>query len=147
MLNRTIEKQHSRKKTFKQNLNDFWQLLELNAINENRTRTFKQNLNDFPDAKIAMTIPVSTWVSLDSKGKADEEEGFREMCFFLGQQHQDNPPKPTNERVYLKERPPMTIFTRLNNWKQRQRERYRETERHRERGRDSQQDREREKDR
>ena len=55
-----------------------------------------------------MTIPVSTWVDASEEG----EEGSREMCFFLGEQHQQNPPKPTNELVYFKERPAMTVFTR-----------------------------------
>ena len=57
-----------------------------------------------------MTIPVSTWVDASVEG----EEGSREMCFFLGEQHQQNPPKPTNELVYFKERPAMTVFTRYS---------------------------------
>ena len=58
-----------------------------------------------------MTIPVSTWVDASAEG----EEGSREMSFFLGEQHQQNPPKPTNELVYFKERPAMTVFTRYFN--------------------------------
>jgi hypothetical protein len=56
-----------------------------------------------------MTVPVSTWVSVSSDGS----EEFREMCFFIGEEFQENPPKPTNELVFIKERPTMTIFTRL----------------------------------
>jgi hypothetical protein len=63
----------------------------------------------FPEKKIAMTVPVSTWVSVSSDGT----EEFREMCFFIGEEFQENPPKPTNELVFIKERPTMTIFTRL----------------------------------
>ena len=55
-----------------------------------------------------MTVPVSTWVSVSSDGT----EEFREMCFFIGEEFQENPPKPTNELVFIKERPTMTIFTR-----------------------------------
>ncbi|TRY79576.1 hypothetical protein TCAL_11193 [Tigriopus californicus] len=58
--------------------------------------------------KIAMTIPVSTWVSTEKQGA----EQSREMCFYIGQDIQDNPPKPTNEHVYIVERKPMTILTR-----------------------------------
>lgn len=59
-------------------------------------------------SKIAMTVPVSTWVSLTPDGK----EEFREMAFFLGQDQQASPLKPTNEKVYLRERPGVTVFTR-----------------------------------
>ena len=58
--------------------------------------------------KIAMTVPVSTWVSVPIDGS----EEFREMCFFIGEEFQEKPPKPTNELVFIKERPTMTIFTR-----------------------------------
>lgn len=61
------------------------------------------------ESKIAMTVPVSTWVSLTSDGK----EEFREMAFFLGQDQQEKPLKPTNDKVYLRERPGVTVFTRF----------------------------------
>ena len=56
-----------------------------------------------------MTVPVSTWVSLTSDGK----EEFRDMAFFLGQDQQEKPLKPTNDKVYLRERPGVTVFTRF----------------------------------
>ena len=55
-----------------------------------------------------MTVPVSTWVGMTSEGA----EETREMCFYLGKEHQENPPKPTNEKVFITERPAITIFTR-----------------------------------
>ena len=55
-----------------------------------------------------MTVPVSTWVSLTPEGT----EEFREMAFFLGNDHQADPPKPTNEKVFINERPGVTVFTR-----------------------------------
>ena len=62
----------------------------------------------FPETKVAMTVPVSTWVSLTPEGT----EEFREMAFFLGNDHQADPPKPTNEKVFINERPGVTVFTR-----------------------------------
>lgn len=56
-----------------------------------------------------MTAPVSTWVSLTTDGK----EEFREMAFFLGKDQQQKLLKPTNDKVYIRERPGVTVFTRL----------------------------------
>ena len=52
---------------------------------------------------IDMTTPVSTkW----HKGELHEE------CFYLNNEHQANPPKPTSPDVYIVTRPAMTIYTR-----------------------------------
>jgi hypothetical protein len=57
--------------------------------------------------EIAMTIPVSTkWTKL-SDGTFQKE-----MCFYLSEEYQANPPQPTNSRVYIVNRPAMTIYTR-----------------------------------
>ena len=56
-----------------------------------------------------MTIPVSIYV-VPVEGEDDPEE--REMCFFIGEEHQANPPTPTNPDVYIQARPEMRIVTR-----------------------------------
>ena len=53
---------------------------------------------------IDMTTPVST------KWKKDE---LHEECFYLNNEHQANPPKPTSPDVYIVTRPAMTIYTRF----------------------------------
>ena len=57
--------------------------------------------------EIAMTVPVSTKWSKQSDGSY-----VKEMCFYITEQYQDNTPQPTNPRVYIVNRPPMTVFTR-----------------------------------
>jgi len=57
---------------------------------------------------IKMTVPVSTQVS---KGKGVQTIKHR-MCFYIGQAHQANPPKPTDKKVVIENREEMTIFTR-----------------------------------
>ena len=57
--------------------------------------------------EIAMTIPVSSkWTKL-SDGTFQKE-----MCFYLSEEYQTNPPQPTNSRVYIVNRPAMTVYTR-----------------------------------
>ena len=57
--------------------------------------------------KIEMTIPVSTkWTRLS------ENSVEKEMCFYLDEAHQSNPPQPTNSDVYIVNRPAMTVYTR-----------------------------------
>jgi len=69
---------------------------------------------------IKMTVPVSTQVS---KGMGVKMIKHR-MCFYIGQDHQANPPKPTDKEVFIENRAAMTIFTRKrpgfmndNTWK------------------------------
>ena len=51
---------------------------------------------------IEMTVPVSTqW-----------QGEVREMCFYLEEAHQANPPKPTDPTVYIVSRPAMNVYTR-----------------------------------
>ena len=57
--------------------------------------------------KIAMTSPVSTKWTKQSDGSYQKE-----MCFYLTEEYQANPPQPTNSRVYIVNRPAMTVFTR-----------------------------------
>jgi len=52
-------------------------------------------------AKIPMTAPVT--MRKDSK--------FR-MCFYLPPAHQAAPPAPTDNEVFIQDRPSMTVFTR-----------------------------------
>ena len=56
---------------------------------------------------IDMTTPVSTkWHKLEDKKTMMEE------CFYISEEHQANPPKPSDPEVYLVKRPEMTVFTR-----------------------------------
>jgi len=55
------------------------------------------------ETKIAMTIPVTTEATQDST---------MTMCFYLGEDHQANPPTPTGEGVFIENRPGITVFTR-----------------------------------
>ena len=57
--------------------------------------------------EIAMTIPVSTKWTKQSDGSFQKE-----MCFYLSEEYQSAPPQPTNSRVYIVNRPAMTVFTR-----------------------------------
>merc|ERR1712079_136507 len=70
--------------------------------------------------EIAMTVPVSTKWTKQSDGSF-----VKEMCFYLSEKYQANPPQPTNSRVYIVNRPAMTVFTRRvggymndNDWKE-----------------------------
>ena len=59
------------------------------------------------NTKINMTIPVS------SKWKKLQNNSFeKEMCFYLDETYQSNPPQPTNSEVYIVNRPAMTVYTR-----------------------------------
>jgi len=57
---------------------------------------------------IKMTVPVSTQIS---KGQGVKTWKHR-MCFYLGKEHQDNPPQPTDDQVFIEDREGMTILTR-----------------------------------
>jgi len=56
-----------------------------------------------------MTSPVSTRITT---GADATEEGNKEMCFAIGTAFQENAPAPTNDLVYINERPAMTVYTR-----------------------------------
>lgn len=71
--------------------------------------------------KIPMTVPVSMEripISEDFEviDTRDEDENVqleeRSMCFFIGPDHQANPPTPVEDDVYLEKRPGMTVYTR-----------------------------------
>jgi SOUL heme-binding protein len=56
-------------------------------------------LNIFTETKIAMTVPVST------KVEPAESDKFRfQMGFYIPKEFQENPPKPTDDRVHVVER-------------------------------------------
>ena len=60
--------------------------------------------------KIEMTRPVSTkWTPMNEAMQTIEKE----MCFYLNEEHQANPPQPTDPDVYLVLRPALTVFTRV----------------------------------
>ncbi|XP_024127546.1 heme-binding protein 2 [Oryzias melastigma] len=56
--------------------------------------------------KIEMTSPVVVRIP----EKRIWEKGEYTMSFLLPSEHQSNPPKPTNEDVYIKETPEMNVY-------------------------------------
>merc|ERR1711976_40221 len=73
--------------------------------------------------KIAMTVPVS----ISQQKRRDEFE--QEMCFYIGEEHQEKTPNPTDPNIYLTTRPEMTIYTRtLGGWMKNQKWTTEETE-------------------
>ena len=66
--------------------------------------------NNADEVKIEMTKPVSTkWTPMNEAMKTIEKE----MCFYLNEEFQVNPPQPTDPDVYLVQRPAMTVYTRV----------------------------------
>jgi len=57
--------------------------------------------------QIKMTVPVTMQWTPSSGGQHKVA-----MCFYLGAQHQADPPAPTTPGVYIQERPQITIYTR-----------------------------------
>merc|ERR1712241_1164611 len=62
------------------------------------------------EVKIEMTRPVSTKRTPMTEAKQTIE---KEMCFYLNEEHQANPPQPTDPDVYLVKRPALTVYTRV----------------------------------
>ncbi|XP_063299349.1 heme-binding protein 2 [Pelobates fuscus] len=59
--------------------------------------------------KIDMTVPVTTFIQ---PGEGPACESNLTISFFVPFEHQDNPPKPTDESVFIEERPQMTAYVR-----------------------------------
>ena len=59
--------------------------------------------------EIKMTVPVSM------KMTGNKNSFEKEMCFYLDNRHQSNPPQPTNRDVYIVNRPAMNVYTRFVN--------------------------------
>ncbi|XP_042223712.1 heme-binding protein 1-like [Homarus americanus] len=57
--------------------------------------------------EMSMTIPVTTEFTL----RSPTDKSYT-MCFYLGRQHQTNPPTPTNAQVFIQNRPFLKVFTR-----------------------------------
>ena len=57
--------------------------------------------------EIKMTVPVSM------KMRGNKNSFEKEMCFYLDNEHQSNPPQPTNRDVYIVNRPAMNVYTRF----------------------------------
>ncbi|XP_076032768.1 heme-binding protein 2-like [Oratosquilla oratoria] len=62
------------------------------------------NGNNKEGVKIEMTVPVTTEYNLKTSAKT--------MCFYIGQRHQSDPPKPENKKVFIEKRPKLNIITR-----------------------------------
>jgi len=76
--------------------NQFWKLFRYITGNMLRAQT------------IAMTVPVANQYTPASSGN----QATYRMCFFIGEEHQANPAQPSDETVFIEDRPAMTIFTR-----------------------------------
>ncbi|KAG7167954.1 Heme-binding protein 2-like 3 [Homarus americanus] len=59
------------------------------------------------EEEMSMTIPVTTEFTL----RSPTDKSYT-MCFYLGRQHQTNPPTPTNAQVFIQNRPFLKVFTR-----------------------------------
>jgi len=58
--------------------------------------------------EIKMTVPVT----VERTPTTTEGRFTMSMCFFLGNDHQADPPAPTNSNLYIQDRPQITIYTR-----------------------------------
>ena len=54
-----------------------------------------------------MTMPVNIKIK-----KLDADSFEEEVCLYLDNVHQANPPQPTNSDVHIVNRPAMNIYTR-----------------------------------
>ena len=54
-----------------------------------------------------MTIPVS----VEYQQVSDDVHKYT-MCFFIGKKHQDAPPMPSEDSVFIQNRPETVIYTR-----------------------------------
>merc|ERR1712002_126018 len=71
----------------------FWKLFRYIQGNNNRN----QNID--------MTIPVTREYTVNGPRKTYD------MCFFLGDEHQDNPATPNDAQVVVRDRPLINIYT------------------------------------
>ncbi|KAK3860817.1 hypothetical protein Pcinc_033157 [Petrolisthes cinctipes] len=55
--------------------------------------------------KIPMTAPVTMF-----RGNTPSGSSMMQMCFYIPEAHQLNPPAPTEEGVYVEDRPPLRIM-------------------------------------
>jgi len=58
--------------------------------------------------EIKMTVPVT----VERTPTITDDRFTMSMCFFLGNDHQTDPPTPTNSNLYIQDRPQITIYTR-----------------------------------
>merc|ERR1712179_700940 len=55
---------------------------------------------------MGMSVPVSIYY--DNSGSSQ----LFEACFYVHPSHQNHPPQPNTDKVFIKTRPPMTVYTR-----------------------------------
>ena len=63
------------------------------------------------EEKIKMTVPVLHRYFMEDQGDINEEKGGK-LYFYLPEQHQESPPKPTNQEVYIEWIEQMTVVSR-----------------------------------
>ena len=62
--------------------------------------------------KISMTVPVLSKIFPVTGASVKKE-----MCFYLPEQFQDNPPEPTNKEIWVKEHPEIVVYVkRFGGW-------------------------------
>uniref|UniRef100_A0A8C5QFX2 Heme-binding protein 1 n=2 Tax=Leptobrachium leishanense TaxID=445787 RepID=A0A8C5QFX2_9ANUR len=65
--------------------------------------------NNEKKVKIDMTVPVTTFIQ---PGEGPACESSLTMSFFIPNEHQEEPPKPSDVNVFIEERPQMTVYVR-----------------------------------
>uniref|UniRef100_A0A8C5QFR5 Uncharacterized protein n=1 Tax=Leptobrachium leishanense TaxID=445787 RepID=A0A8C5QFR5_9ANUR len=63
--------------------------------------------NNEKKVKIDMTVPVTTFIQ---PGEGPACESSLTMSFFIPNEHQEEPPKPSDVNVFIEERPQMTVY-------------------------------------
>ncbi|KAK7495477.1 hypothetical protein BaRGS_00013175 [Batillaria attramentaria] len=78
------------------------------ATSEGFRRLFKYISGDNEkNTKVEMTAPVTTWVE---PGAGPNCESSFTVAFYIPSEHQADPPKPSNQQVFIEERPQFTAY-------------------------------------
>lgn len=63
----------------------------------------------YPDIRIDMTSPVTTYVE---PGPGPTCESTFTMAFLIPEEHQEDPPAPPDNTIFIEDRPEMRVLTR-----------------------------------
>ncbi|KAL8611229.1 hypothetical protein ACOMHN_013660 [Nucella lapillus] len=78
------------------------------GVSEGFRRLFKYISGDNENnVKVEMTAPVTTWVE---PGAGPNCESSFTVAFYIPEEHQAHPPKPSNSQVFIEDRPQFSAF-------------------------------------